>query len=331
MGTPVISLVIPVYRNEGNIPPLLAALSTLSEQIPDELEVVLVVDGSPDRSALLLERELPRMPFRSQLLQLSRNFGSFSAILAGLNAGRGERFAVMAADLQEPPSLILDFHRILSSEPVDVVVGRRAGRDDGKLSGLASNAFWALYRRFVIKEIPPGGVDVFGCTAQVRDLLVRLQENNSSLVALLYWAGFRRKEVPYTRARREIGTSAWTLTKKLRYLSNSIFSFTDLPIRVLTYLGVLGLLTALFFGVLILWARLSGAIEVPGYAATVLIVTFFGGLNSLGLGVVGNYVWRSFENTKNRPSFVVATQVAFEPDARGDLPSRFPAPREVQS
>lgn len=326
----MISLVIPVYRNEGNIPPLLAALSVLHEQIDDELEVVLVVDGSPDRSALLLERELPKMPFRSQLLQLSRNFGSFSAILAGLKAGRGERFAVMAADLQEPPSLILDFNRILSSEPVDVVVGRRVGRDDGRFSGLASNAFWSLYRRLVIKEIPPGGVDVFGCTAQVRDLLVRLQENNSSLVALLYWAGFRRQEVPYTRAKREIGTSAWTFSKKLRYLNNSIFGFTDLPIRALTYVGLAGLLTSMLLGIVVLWARISGAVDVPGYAATVLIVTFFGGLNSLGLGVVGNYVWRSFENTKGRPTFVVATQVAFDPGHPVVVEHGYSFPREVK-
>jgi polyisoprenyl-phosphate glycosyltransferase len=309
----MISLIIPVFRNEGNIPSLLEALSELHGQMPDELEVVFVVDGSPDRSAPLLEMGLPDMPFRSQLLQLSRNFGSFAAIQAGLKAGNGNRFAVMAADLQEPPSLVLEFNRLLSDRSVDVVVGRRVGRDDGLLSGWASNAFWEVYRRLVVKEIPPGGVDVFGCSAQVRDLLVRLQENNSSLVALLFWAGFRRQEVPYVRAKREIGSSAWTLSKKLRYLSNSIFGFTDLPIRALTFIGILGLITSGLLGILTLWARLSGAIEVPGYTATVLIVTFFGGLNCLGLGVVGNYVWRSFENTKSRPPFVVASQVAFAP------------------
>ena len=315
----MISLVIPVFRNEDNIRPLLAALSQLSKQLPDELEVVFVVDGSPDRSAVLLAMELPAMPFQSQLLQLSRNYGSFAAIQAGLAAGRGERFAVMAADLQEPPSLILEFNRILAASRADVVVGRRTGRDDGRFSGWASHVFWGLYRRLVIKEIPSGGVDVFGCTAQVRDVLVGLRESNSSLVALLYWSGFRREEVPYVRARREIGVSAWTFAKKLRYLSNSVFGFTDLPIRVLTVVGVLGLLTSAALGALTLWARLSGAIEVPGYTATVLIVTFFGALNCLGLGVVGNYVWRTFENTKNRPPFVVASQASFGPDlAQGD-------------
>jgi glycosyltransferase involved in cell wall biosynthesis len=310
----VISLVIPVYRNEENIPPLLDALENLHQSLKGNLEVVFVVDGSPDNSALVLKHRLPSATYRSQLLILSRNFGSFAAIQAGLRAGQGKYFAVMAADLQEPPSLILDFERILSSDKADITVGLRTKRDDGIVAGAASGIFWSLYRRLVIREIPPGGVDVFGCTVQVRDLIVELRENNSSLVGLLFWAGFRRVSVPYVRAKREIGTSAWTFSKKFRYLSNSIFSFTDLPIRALTFVGLLGLVISTALALLTLVAKLTGYIEVPGYAATVLIVTFFGGLNCLGLGVVGNYVWRSFENTKGRPPFVVASNESFAPN-----------------
>lgn len=309
----MISLIIPVYRNEENIPSLLGALKKLNESLRGKFEAVFVVDGSPDNSALLLRHALPSVEFDSQLLLLSRNFGSFAAIQAGLRAGRGDRFAVMAADLQEPPDLILQFDRILASDTADIAIGQRAGRDDGMLSGVASNVFWSIYRRLVISDIPPGGVDVFGCSSQVRDLLVNLRENNSSLVGLLYWAGFRREHVPYIRARRELGSSAWTFSKKLRYLSNSVFGFTDLPIRALTMIGVLGLFASTLLAMLTLYAKLSGAIEIPGYAATVLIVTFFGGLNCLGLGVVGNYVWRGFENTKNRPPYVVATSLTFQP------------------
>lgn len=311
----MISLVVPVYRNEDNIPPLLEALEALHQDLDGRLEVVFVVDGSPDNSALLLKHLLPAATFQSQLLLLSRNFGSFAAIQAGLQAGRGEYFAVMAADLQEPPSLVVEFDRILALGEADITVGLRTGRSDGVLAGMASNIFWAMYRRLVIREIPPGGVDVFGCTAQVRDLITDLKENNSSLVGLLFWAGFRRKNVPYVRAKREIGQSAWTLSKKFRYLSNSIFSFTDLPIRALTLIGTLGLVGSTLLAVLTLIAKLTGYIEVPGYAATVMIVTFFGGLNCLGLGVVGNYVWRSFENTKGRPPYIVASSDSFVPES----------------
>ncbi|HEY5959194.1 MAG TPA: glycosyltransferase family 2 protein [Polyangiaceae bacterium] len=307
----MISLVIPVYRNSANVPPLLAALSDLNRSLSDELEVVFVVDGSPDDSFLLLERALPNQDFRSKLALLSRNFGSFSAIRAGLTLGDGEYFAVMAADLQEPPELIVDFVDQMRNHGVEVVVGKREGREDPLLSRWMSATFWSLYRRLIQPQVPEGGVDVFGCRRDVRDHILRLNEQNSSLVGLLFWVGFRRAEVSYRRRARTLGKSAWTVKKKLRYLSDSIFSFTDLPIRILTMVGLIGLTLTFVFGAAVTIGRISGAVDVPGYAATVLIVMFFGTLNCFGLGVVGGYVWRGFENSKSRPSFIVSSQQSF--------------------
>jgi glycosyltransferase involved in cell wall biosynthesis len=177
---------------------------------------VFVVDGSPDDSYLRLRAGLEHAPFRAQLLLLSRNFGAFSAIRAGLAAGTGDHFAVMAADLQEPPELVVEFARRLSTGRCDVVVGQRTGRADPLLSRVSSAAFWGLYRRFVQPEVPPGGVDVlFGCTRAVRDQIVRMTELNTSLVGLLFWVGFRREAVPYARRERHAGKSGWTWEKKL--------------------------------------------------------------------------------------------------------------------
>lgn len=313
----MISLVIPVYKNSGNIPPLVAALEQLDANLGGELEAVFVVDGSPDDSYLKLSQALPRAKFRSQLLSLSRNFGSFAAIRAGLEAGKGERFAVMAADLQEPPELILEFDRVLRTGDIDVTVGTRIGRNDPLVSRTFSALFWGMYRRYIQPEIPEGGVDIFGCLPHVRDQIVRLRENNSSLVGLLFWVGFRRALVPYERREREIGKSAWTFQKKLRYMLDSIYSFTDLPVRILTRIGVVGLFASLLLALIVVFAKLSGTIPVPGYAATMLVVTFFGALNCFGLGVIGNYVWRSFENTKFRPNFIVASHDVFEHNREG--------------
>ena len=307
----MISLVIPVYKNTANIPSLLATLSQLNRQLDGKLEVNFVVDGSPDDSYLLLERTLPTAEFAAQLVLLSRNFGAFAAIRAGLAAGTGEYFAVMAADLQEPPTLILQFVERMTIGNAQVVVGKRIGRDDPIVSRMMSKTFWWLYRRLVQPQVPEGGVDVFGCTYDVRQEILQLCEQNSSLVGLLFWVGFRREEVEYKRRAREIGTSAWTVKKKLRYLSDSIFSFTDLPIRLLTVVGLAGLLLTFAFGSLVILARLSGLIPVPGYAATVLLVMFFGTLNCFGLGIVGGYVWRAFENGKARPNYVVASRKKF--------------------
>ncbi len=307
----MISLVVPIYKNSENIPALLAALQGLEKQLASPLEVVCVVDGSPDDSYLQLANGLPHTGLRAQLLLLSRNFGSFAAIRAGLAAANGERFAVLAADLQEPVELIVEFDRKLAAGGCDVVVGRREGRSDPLSSRLTAGLFWSLYRRFVIKEIPPGGVDVFGCTKVVRDQLLALSEQNSSLLGLLFWIGFRREAVGYVRRERMAGVSAWTFAKKLAYLMDSVFSFTDLPIKVLLRIGALGLVLSVVLTAAVLTARLSGAIAVPGYAATVLTVTFFGALNCFGLGVLGGYVWRTFENTKQRPGFIVASALRF--------------------
>jgi glycosyltransferase involved in cell wall biosynthesis len=308
---PKYSLVIPVYKNEDNLPSLVAALDGLSAQLGHTLEVVFVVDGSPDASFVRLQELLRERPFSSQLCLLSRNFGSFAAIAAGLREAKGSYFAVMAADLQEPPELILEFFKSLENEPVDVTLGVRTNRQDPLVSSLSSRMFWALYRRFVQRDMPPGGVDIFGCNKAFRDRLIALPESSSSLVGLVMWLGFRRKLVPYERRRREIGKSAWSFRKKVRYLSDSVFAFSDLPIRMLVLVGVFGLATAAVLSMVVLVAKLTGAITVPGYTATVLAVSFFAGLNSFGLGIIGSYVWRSFENTKQRPTSIIMVKEEF--------------------
>jgi glycosyltransferase involved in cell wall biosynthesis len=302
--TSALSLVIPVYRNEESLPELLAALEALAASLAHRLEVVFVVDGSPDGSWAYLRAELPRRPFPARLCLLSRNFGSFSAIRAGLGLARGEHVAVMAADLQEPPELVAEFFRVLVNEPVDVVLGVRASRADPLFTRLSSRLFWALYRRLVQRDMPPGGVDVFACNRAFLARLLALEEGSTSLVGQVLWLGFRRRLVPYERRARRHGTSAWSLRKRLRYLADSVFAFTDLPIRLLVGVGALGLAVALALGLVVLAARLAGYTRVPGYTATVLAIVFFAGLNSLGLGILGSYVWRAYENTKQRPSAV---------------------------
>lgn len=309
------SLVIPVYKNEESLPELLEACQGLAKCLEDRLEVVFVVDGSPDRCAELLHDRLPGLPLDSRLLVLSRNFGSFPAIRAGLAEADGPFFAVMAADLQEPPELVEKFFRVLEKEPIDVVLGRRESRDDPLLSRLGSRIFWAVYRRFVQPEMPPGGVDAFGCNLRFRDRLLALEESNSTLVGLIFWLGFRRRLVPYRRQARRHGKSAWTLGRKMRYLLDSVFAFSDLPIRVLVLLGAVGLMLSVSLSLVVFVARVTGAIDVPGYAATVLVISFFAALNSFGLGILGSYVWRAFENTKRRPQVVVMSRSEFRKES----------------
>ena len=297
----MLTLVIPVYKNEESLPDLLVAVQQLSDRLEGRMETVFVVDGSPDRCYEILRDELPRRSMRSKLVLLSRNFGSFPAIRTGLMHGDGERFAVMAADLQEPPELVLEMDQVLRTGDVDVVVGVREARNDPFLTRLPAQVFWGLYRRYVVPEMPPGGVDVFGCNRAFRDTLLQLQESHSSLVAQIFWLGFRRQTISYVRRSRQHGTSAWTLHKKITYLMDSVFAFTDLPIRLLIRTGALGAVAAAAFGLAVTAAKLTGAIAVPGYAMTAILIVFFSALNLMSVGIVGSYAWRAYENTKARP------------------------------
>jgi glycosyltransferase involved in cell wall biosynthesis len=303
------AIVVPVYGNADNVEALLGAIAGQARSLDGPLEAVLVVDGSPDDSYERLARRLPEATadFSARLIDHSRNFGSFAAIRTGLAHVRAPFVAVMAADLQEPAELAVELLRAVEEGTVDVAVGTRRSRADGASRNASSSLFWRLYRRFVQPEMPAGGIDVFACTSQVRETILDLRESHSSLVGLLMWVGYRRVEIPYDRRAREAGESGWTFRKKLRYLSDSVFSFTDLPVRLLTSLGAFGVLVAALVALVVAIGRLTDSIRVPGYAPTVITIVFFGALNTFALGVIGSYVWRAFENTKQRPSALVVS------------------------
>jgi glycosyltransferase involved in cell wall biosynthesis len=317
-GTPTAvtySVVVPVYGNEATIPALVARLARLAHEIDGPFEAVFVVDGSPDGSLPLLRRLLPDSGLQAQLVTLSRNYGSFSAIRAGLAVARGAYVAVMAADLQEPVSLVEEIFQRLATGEHDVAVGVRTERNDPGLSSLSSRLFWGFYRRQVQKDLPAGGVDMFGCTRQVVTELLQLEESNTSLVGLLYWLGFRRTEVPYVRQEREHGTSGWTVRKKLRYMNDSIFSFTDLPITLLITAGLLGIGLSVVAGIAVFAAWATGNVEVAGYTPLMLMLFLLCSAILLALGIVGSYVWRTYENSKGRPGAIPMQHEHFRPAA----------------
>jgi glycosyltransferase involved in cell wall biosynthesis len=312
------SIVIPVFRNEETLALLIDELEAVAVRVAAEFhvktEVIFVVDASPDNSAEILSKRLSTATFASKLVSHSRNFGSFAAIRTGLAAARGDYFGVIAADRQEPTELLLNFIRALKHDESGVVIGVRTMRSDRRRDALTANLFWRFYRRIVMPDVPEGGADVFACTRQVRDQLLMITEANSSLVGQIFWLGFKRSFVSYERRRREHGKSGWTFRKKVKYLLDSVYAFTDLPIRLITIAGLLGVSTAIIMAIVVLGWRLGGFGDVPGYAATMIAIFFFGGLNALGIGIIGAYAWRTYENTKQRPLSVIEGVLEFHPE-----------------
>jgi len=305
MFKPTFSIVVPVYKNATSLPRLIAELSILSAELQGNLEVVFVVDGSPDDSLQVLLDNLMINEFSVAVLELSRNFGSFSAIREGLAYANGEYIAVMAADLQEPPSLIKDFFDALTKGEVDIAVGNRTHRSDPFFSRLVSSIYWWTYRRTIHPDIPRGGVDVFACTRAVAQQVTALPESNTSLIGLMYWVGYRKVTIPYSRQARADGKSAWTLGRKLRYFTDSIYSFTGFPIVILQSLGIIGLIVSLSLGIAVTLGWATGAITEPGYTPLMLVITGSTSALLFAIGIVGTYVWRTYENSKQRPLALV--------------------------
>ncbi len=312
------SVVVPVYRNEGSLPEVLARLAALAADREGDLEGVFVVDGSPDGSHDLLRSLLPGAGIHSQLIGLSRNFGAFSAIRVGLEAARGEYVAVMAADLQEPVEVVARIFDALESGSCDIAIGQRTGRDDPAVSAFASRMYWGLYRRFINREIPAGGVDIFGCVGPVAHQLASFPETHTSLVGLLYWMGYRRSCVPYHRAASASGQSGWTFRRKLRYMFDSIYAFTDLPILLLQFVGGLGIIVSVLIGLFVFVAWALGMIHEPGYTPVMITILASTSALLLALGVVGTYVWRTYENGKQRPRDIIAAHQSFGHDEEGE-------------
>ena len=312
-----LTIVIPVYKNRDSLPELCRQLDTLDtgEIIVD---VVFVVDGSPDDSADVLRSCAHEVGGAVVIVELSRNFGSFAAIREGLRRATGDVVSVIAADLQEPPDLVPRLVDALQEHNADVAIGTRVGRADPLGTRLSSAIFWMLYRRFVQREMPSGGVDVFAVSRRALGALLTMEERNTSLVGQLLWIGFDRVSVPYTRQPRHSGKSAWTMRKKLRYMTDSVFSFTDLPIRIMIGIGTLGAAAIAVVSLLVLLQWLLGNVEVPGYTPLMLALLFVGFVLILGLGVIGSYLWRTYENSKRRPSAVVRAVEQFGVPGQND-------------
>lgn len=297
---PELSIVVPVFNNSANLPDLFPALEKAAG--PDA-EFVFVDDRSRDDSWAQLQAYARRRP-RTQAVRLSRNFGSFTACVAGLARARGKAAVLISADLQDPPELIAEMAAHWKAGR-QVVLAARKDRDDGPGSRLFSAVYYWILRRFVFPEMPRGGFDFVLIDRVVIDAVVAAAEKNTTLMGLILWLGFDREVIYYSRRRREKGRSMWTLRKKVKYFIDSILAFSYFPIRVVQVFGFLVALGGFAYAVLLVAMKLISGIPIPGWTAMMVVTLLLGGGNFLVLGVIGEYIWRILDEVKRRPLFVV--------------------------
>lgn len=299
-----ISIVIPVYFNEGNLLPLYDDLKKeVFDKIDYDYELIFVNDGSLDNS-LEQMRQLAKRDSHIHNISLSRNFGSHAAILCGLCACTGDLAAIKAADLQEPSHLILDYASKWE-EGYNVIIATRADRPEGKKQVLFANAYYSLVRKTALPNMPEKGFDNFAIDRKVIDVLKNLDEKNSAITGQILWSGFKTVEIPYHRQAREIGKSRWTLKKKIRLVSDTLYSFSLLPIKFITGVGAFTFVGTIIWAIFILISKITGKVPVDGWTTSIIVQLLSFGIIMVTIGVLGEYLWRTFDASRNRPVYII--------------------------
>lgn len=299
-----LSIVIPVYYNEDNLGPLYNDIKKkIIDVIDYDYEIIMVNDGSKDKSyevMLALAEEDPNV----KCISLSRNFGSHAAILCGLANCTGDCAVVKAADLQEPTELVLEMVESWI-QGNNVVLAVRADRQEGKSQTMFANLYYWLTRKTALPEMPKGGFDVYLLDKKVIKVLMQLDEKNSALTGQILWSGFRTGKVYYTRLEREIGTSRWTLKKKIKLVTDTLFSFSTLPITLITGVGTISCAGAVVWALIVFVYKMLGKIEVSGWTTLFMFNLLSFGIVMLTLGILGSYLWRTFDASRNRPPYII--------------------------
>ena len=306
-----VSIAVPVYYNELNLPHLFPRLFGLADANPQyDFEYIFVDDGSGDNSFQILV-DLAERDARVRVVKLSRNFGSNAATLAGLHYVSGDCVAMIAADLQDPPELITTMLQRWEAGK-KVVLATREDREDPLVNRLLSGAFYWLFRRLAIREMPANGCDFVLVDRKVADMLVQMGEKNPYLFGLILWLGFDRDIVYYTRQKRELGKSRWTLGKRVKHFIDALVSFTYVPMRLVSALGIALALAGFVWAVVVVLNRILAGVPVQGWASLMTVVLVVSGVQLLTLGIFGEYLWRNFEETRKRPSFVIDQLIGIE-------------------
>jgi dolichol-phosphate mannosyltransferase len=305
---PKLSVIVPVYFNAANLPTTIPELQKTLAGMPDlEHEIVFVDDGSGDDSYAILKDFASRDP-RIKVVRLSRNFGAHTALLAGVDHATGDCIAFIMADLQDPPELLKD---MISwwKQGWKIVLAERETREDRWIDRVFAGMFWSFMRRFAFKGIPKGGFDYVLFDRAVADIVRTTRERNSHIMTFLLWTGFPPKILPYVRKQRRAGKSKWTFSKKLKLFMDASIAFSFFPVRAMSAIGLVTALLGFAYALFLLGGRIAYGTPVQGWTSLMVAVLVVGGLQMIMMGVIGEYLWRTFDETRNRPSYVVSDTI----------------------
>ena len=301
-----LSIIISCYYNELNIPITFSALIENEKNFPHltEFEYVLIDDGSRDNTYNELLKIKSNYPDKVIVIKLAGNVGSYNALLAGMKYATGDCNSIIAADLQDPVSLMPRMFEYWQ-KGVKLVLGNREDREDPILSKIFAKTFQFLIRKYALPNLPKGGFDYVLFDKKLKEEVLEMDEKNSNSLYLLVWLKYEYVAIPYKRLERKIGKSRWTLKKKIKLFVDSFVAFSFAPIRIITVSGFILAFVSILYAILILYNRLVGNIEVEGWSAMMLVFLFVSAFQMIAIGILGEYLWRTLDASRKRPNYVI--------------------------
>lgn len=300
----MISIILPTFNEQDNLKAMHERLATVADTIPEhDFEFIFVDDCSRDKTPQRLT-ELANLDKRIKLIRFARNCGSHAAVAAGLHYCRGEMAIMLASDLQDPPEII---SKLLAkkNEGYNVVWGLREKREgEDTLTLVFSRIFYHLMNRLTDVAQSSTGADIFLIDRQVIDTFKNSPEKNTSVYMLIAWFGFAQTSISYVKKARQAGTSKWTTAKRLKLFLDSLISFSYLPLRFMSLMGFVFASLGLLYGIVVLSNAFRG-LPVEGWASLMIVLLFIGGFQMIMMGMLGEYIWRTYDETRGRLRYVI--------------------------
>lgn len=309
---PIVSLVIPVYNEEGNVPVLYDSLIKTAANLPCDLEFLFVDDCSGDKTAGILEGLREKDP-RIDIIRFSRNCGSHAAASAGLLYSSGDAAIIIAADLQDPPEIVVPKMVNEWQKGYRVIWGVRDERKgEGFLAILFSRFFYFLMNNLTSAKQPPSVVGTILLDRVVIGAFNKSSEKNASIAMLIAWMGFSQSTISYISQARHSGRSKWTIMKKLKLSMDSLISFSYLPMRFMSLLGMLCMILGLIYCADIVVNKILKNSAVEGWSSLMVVLLLIGGIQMIMLGILGEYLWRTYDEARRRPRYIIERNTILE-------------------
>ena len=300
-----LSLVVPCYNEAENVAAFQNAVIGAFDGCGYDYEIVFVNDGSKDATLHNLKKLFAAQPCPVKVISFSRNFGKESGIYAGMEHADGEYISIIDADLQQRPEIVRDMVKILDDEPAyDVVAAYQDRRGEGKVLSFFKKSFYSIINKLSTVKLQPDASDFRTFRRSVRDSLLSLAEYHRFSKGIFAWVGYDTKFIPYTACERNAGTTKWNFRKLMNYAIDGIIGFSTAPLRLATYLGGLTGIAAVIYMLIVILQKLIWGIAVPGYATIITLILLLGAVQLVCIGIIGEYVGRTFEQSKNRPVYL---------------------------